>query len=335
MGWVSTPELTAATANAGALGILASGTLTVAETEAAIARTRELTAAPFGVNLRGDAPDLAERAKLLIKHGVRVASFALAPNERVIRSLQGRRRWSSCPSIGARRHAEKVAAWGADAVVAQGGEGGGHTGQRPHVNPAAPGHRRGRHPGDRRGRLLRRPRPRRRPGLRRGRHRDGHPFPADPGESRCPPASSRVPARAVTDTVVTTRARRRAAAGAAHAAGGPARSDGVAARLAGARSRTRSEFRKMSGTSWPDLHPRGSGHEAQPRPALDPGHHGREHAHDAPREHGRRPHRPGHARQRAGRRGHRRPADLRRADRADHGRRPTGVLDPRRPRKRE
>jgi len=32
------------------------------------------------------------------------------------------------PSIGARRHAEKVAAWGADAVLVQGGEGGGHTG---------------------------------------------------------------------------------------------------------------------------------------------------------------------------------------------------------------
>ena len=32
------------------------------------------------------------------------------------------------PSIGARRHAEKVAAWGADAVIVQGGEGGGHTG---------------------------------------------------------------------------------------------------------------------------------------------------------------------------------------------------------------
>ncbi len=33
------------------------------------------------------------------------------------------------PSVGARRHAEKVAAWGADAVVVQGSEGGGHTGQ--------------------------------------------------------------------------------------------------------------------------------------------------------------------------------------------------------------
>ena len=35
------------------------------------------------------------------------------------------------PSIGARRHAEKVAAWGVDAVIVQGGEGGGHTGQVP------------------------------------------------------------------------------------------------------------------------------------------------------------------------------------------------------------
>jgi len=130
MGWVSTPELTAATANAGALGILASGTLTLAETDSAIARTTELTGKPFGVNMRGDAPDLAERAALLVKHGVRVASFALAPNERVIKSLKDDG-LIVVPSIGARRHAEKVAAWGVDAVVAQGGEGGGHTGSVP------------------------------------------------------------------------------------------------------------------------------------------------------------------------------------------------------------
>jgi NAD(P)H-dependent flavin oxidoreductase YrpB (nitropropane dioxygenase family) len=130
MGWVSTPELTAATANAGGLGVLAGATLTVAETEAAIARTRELTAAPFGVNLRGDAPDLPERARLLIKHGVRVASFGLAPNEAVIRELS-EAGLVVMPSIGARRHAEKVSALGAHAVVAQGAEGGGHTGGVP------------------------------------------------------------------------------------------------------------------------------------------------------------------------------------------------------------
>ena len=130
MGWVSTPGLTAATSNAGGLGILASGTLTVAETDEAIARTKELTPAPFGVNIRGDAPDLPDRAKLLVKHGVRVASFALAPREGVIRDLK-EAGLVVVPSVGARRHAEKVAAWGVDAVIAQGGEGGGHTGSVP------------------------------------------------------------------------------------------------------------------------------------------------------------------------------------------------------------
>lgn len=130
MGWVSTPQLTAATSNAGGLGILASATLTVAGTDEAIARTKELTPAPFGVNMRGDAPDLPERAKLLVKHGVRVASFALAPKERVMRDLKDAG-LVIVPSVGARRHAEKVAAWGADAVIVQGGEGGGHTGGVP------------------------------------------------------------------------------------------------------------------------------------------------------------------------------------------------------------
>jgi NAD(P)H-dependent flavin oxidoreductase YrpB (nitropropane dioxygenase family) len=130
MGWVSTPSLTAATCNAGGLGVLAGATLTVAETEAAIARTRELTAAPFGVNLRGDSADLPSRARLLIKHGVRVASFGLAPDEAVIRELT-EAGLVVMPSVGARRHAEKVAALGAGAVIAQGSEGGGHTGSVP------------------------------------------------------------------------------------------------------------------------------------------------------------------------------------------------------------
>ncbi|HVV30960.1 MAG TPA: nitronate monooxygenase [Mycobacteriales bacterium] len=127
MGWVSNAELTAATANAGGLGVLASATLTVSETDRAIGRITELTAEPFGVNMRGDARDLPERAKLLVRRGVRVASFALAPNERVIRDLKDSG-LVVVPSIGALRHAEKVAAWGADAVIVQGGEGGGHTG---------------------------------------------------------------------------------------------------------------------------------------------------------------------------------------------------------------
>ena len=64
------------------------------------------------------------------------------------------------PSVGAAKHAKKVAGWGADAVIVQGGEGGGHTGPvattllLPSVLDAV-GHRM---PVDRRGRVLRRPR---------------------------------------------------------------------------------------------------------------------------------------------------------------------------------
>lgn len=127
MGWVSSPQLTAATSGAGGLGILASATLSLDETDRAIGRIKELTSEPFGVNMSGDSPDLEQRATLLVKHGVRVASFALAPQERVIRDLK-QAGLVVMPSIGARRHAEKVAAWGVDAVIVQGGEGGGHTG---------------------------------------------------------------------------------------------------------------------------------------------------------------------------------------------------------------
>jgi NAD(P)H-dependent flavin oxidoreductase YrpB (nitropropane dioxygenase family) len=127
MGWVAGPRLVSATAEAGALGILASATMTYDQLEQAILEVKARTARPFGVNLRADAEDAAERVALLVREQVPVASFALAPNERQIKTLKdaGIR---VVPSIGARRHAEKVAAWGVDAVIVQGGEGGGHTG---------------------------------------------------------------------------------------------------------------------------------------------------------------------------------------------------------------
>ncbi len=127
MGWVAGPRLVSATANAGALGILASATMTYAELDEAIQEVKQRTDKPFGVNLRADAGDAAERADLLIKHGVAVASFALAPKKDLIARLKDHG-LVVMPTVGAARHAEKVAAWGADLVMVQGGEGGGHTG---------------------------------------------------------------------------------------------------------------------------------------------------------------------------------------------------------------
>jgi NAD(P)H-dependent flavin oxidoreductase YrpB (nitropropane dioxygenase family) len=101
--------------------------MTYPELAAAIRDTKQRTAAPFGVNLRADATDATERVRLLIEERVAVASFALAPKPELITRLKDAG-IVVIPSVGAARHAEKVAAWGADAVIVQGGEGGGHTG---------------------------------------------------------------------------------------------------------------------------------------------------------------------------------------------------------------
>lgn len=130
MGWVAGPRLVVGTANAGGLGILASATMSYDELDRAITEVKSRTTQPFGVNLRADAADAAQRVDLLIQHSVKVASFALAPKPELITKLKDHG-IVVMPSVGAVRHAEKVAGWGADAVLIQGGEGGGHTGPVP------------------------------------------------------------------------------------------------------------------------------------------------------------------------------------------------------------
>ena len=61
---------------------------------------------------------------------MKVASFAQAPSKEMIQRLKGEG-IVTMPTVGARRHAEKMAGWGVDAVIAQGHEGGGHTGSVP------------------------------------------------------------------------------------------------------------------------------------------------------------------------------------------------------------
>jgi NAD(P)H-dependent flavin oxidoreductase YrpB (nitropropane dioxygenase family) len=130
MGYVSDARLTAATSAAGGLGIIGSGLMSYEELAEAISIVQSLTDKPFGVNVRADQPDVGKRIDLLIRAKVKVASFALAPRQDLIaRCKDGG--LVVVPSIGALRHAEKVAAWGADAVIVQGSEGGGHTGQVP------------------------------------------------------------------------------------------------------------------------------------------------------------------------------------------------------------
>ena len=130
MGWVAGASLVTGTANAGGLGILASATMTLPEMKTAIAEVKDRTDQPFGVNLRTDAADVEERVDHLIAQGVKVASFAQAPRPDMVKKLKDSG-VVVMPTVGAKRHAEKVAEWGVDAVLCQGGEGGGHTGTVP------------------------------------------------------------------------------------------------------------------------------------------------------------------------------------------------------------
>jgi NAD(P)H-dependent flavin oxidoreductase YrpB (nitropropane dioxygenase family) len=130
MGYVSGAGLASAVSSAGGLGIIASATMSMDQLRSAIKSVKERTDAPFGVNLRADAADARERIDLIIAERVPVASFALAPKQELIGRLRDAG-VTTIASVGARRHAEKVAAWGIDAVIATGGEGGGHTGAVP------------------------------------------------------------------------------------------------------------------------------------------------------------------------------------------------------------
>src|SRR6478735_11708516 len=127
MGWVAGARLVSATSNAGGLGILASATMTIDELATAIRKVKATTDKPFGVNIRADGADAGDRVDLMIREGVKVASFALAPKQELIAKLKEAGS-VVIPSVGAAKHARKVAGWGADAMIVQGGEGGGHTG---------------------------------------------------------------------------------------------------------------------------------------------------------------------------------------------------------------
>lgn len=127
MGWVSGPRLTAATAEAGALGFLAAATMTLDQLREAADEVRARTNGPFGINLVPNVPDASDRVGVAVERGLPAVSFAAAPSQALVDQCRAANIATFC-TVGAPRHAEKVAGLGVDGVIAQGGEGGGHTG---------------------------------------------------------------------------------------------------------------------------------------------------------------------------------------------------------------
>ena len=130
MGWVAKPGLVAGACNAGAFGFLAAATIPPNEVEAEILEIKKLTDRPFGVNFLMDAPGADVISEAIIRQGVRAAGYNRAPNADLIRKLKDG--GVVCvPTCGAVKHAPKAEQLGADIIIVQGGEGGGHTGSTP------------------------------------------------------------------------------------------------------------------------------------------------------------------------------------------------------------
>ncbi len=70
MGWIATPELVAASSNAGAMGFLATANLRPDEVDREIVRVKQLTDRPFGVNLLMEAPGVTLVAVFTPEHGL-------------------------------------------------------------------------------------------------------------------------------------------------------------------------------------------------------------------------------------------------------------------------
>jgi len=128
MSWVSERNLVSAISNAGGFGVIACGAMTPELLDAEIAGTRALTARPFGVNLITMHPMLFELIEVCAKHGVsHVALAGGIPPKGSVEALKafGAKVIVFAPTLAL---AKKLLRSGADALVIEGMEAGGHIG---------------------------------------------------------------------------------------------------------------------------------------------------------------------------------------------------------------
>ena len=128
MSWVSERNLVAAISNAGGFGVIACGAMTPELLDAEIAGTKALTGKPFGVNLITMHPMLFELIEVCGKHGVgHVALAGGIPPKGSVEALKGfgAKVIVFAPTLAL---AKKLLRAGADALVIEGMEAGGHIG---------------------------------------------------------------------------------------------------------------------------------------------------------------------------------------------------------------
>lgn len=127
MTWVANTSLAAAASRAGAFGIFASTSVRTGEVDASVRAIQEQTDQPFGVYATGLQPNLSEVVEAVLRNRVRGFCYGRGVGAETLARLKAA--GVVCmTNVGAPRHAAKAVELGADLVMVQGGEGGGHTG---------------------------------------------------------------------------------------------------------------------------------------------------------------------------------------------------------------
>ena len=128
MAWIADGKLAAAVSNGGGLGIIAAGNAPASYVKSQIDIARSLTDKPFGVNVMLMSPFADEVAQLLADEKVSVVTTGAGNPQKYMKAWLGAgiKVIPVVPSIAMAKLMEKV---GASAVIAEGGESGGHVGE--------------------------------------------------------------------------------------------------------------------------------------------------------------------------------------------------------------
>ena len=128
MAWVATAELAAAVSNGGGIGLIAAGNAPADVVRAQIQKAKSLTDKPFGVNVMLLSPHAEDVAKVVVEEGIKVVTTGAGNPEKYMEM------WKEAgvkviPVVASVALAKLMERGGADAVVAEGTESGGHIGE--------------------------------------------------------------------------------------------------------------------------------------------------------------------------------------------------------------
>lgn len=128
MAWVAEYHLASAVSNAGGLGLIGAASAPADWVREQIRKAKELTGQPFGVNIMLMSPYADEVAKIVAEEGVKVVTTGAGNPEKYMKM------WKEAgvkviPVVASVALAKRMERSGADAVVAEGCEAGGHIGE--------------------------------------------------------------------------------------------------------------------------------------------------------------------------------------------------------------